>query len=149
MKTFTTKVAEGTPTYFFALDFDQRSRSRVKIHTDNEDVLIVLHRGQMLLEGDLVATDSGEIAQIMLKEESLCQVECDDVHVLARACYHLGNRHLAIEIQPTALYFRADPVIADMVEQLGLTSTIVQKKFYPEHGVYGGGKYYSNDGHTH
>ncbi|MEK7736417.1 MAG: hypothetical protein AAB319_01460 [Pseudomonadota bacterium] len=66
--------------------------------------------------------------------------------MLARAAYHLGNRHVAVEMRPGRLRFGADHVLGEMVRGLGLKVTEIQAPFEPESGAYGSG---NAGGHIH
>jgi urease accessory protein len=76
--------------------------------------------------------------QVQAAPETLSRVVCDDPLLLARACYHLGNRHVALQIEPGRLSYQHDHVLDAMVAGLGLTVTLAQAPFEPEAGAYGG-----------
>lgn len=132
------------------LTLDERIKKRIKITlNDGEEALISLPRDLIIKENDYLSTEQGFIVKIQFAAETLSQVTCHDHYLLARLCYHLGNRHVPVEIQPSTLYYQHDHVLDDMINQLGGVVTTVEKAFYPEHGAYGGGKYFSHDGHSH
>jgi urease accessory protein len=121
------------------LDWDSRHRRRFRLGTDQGDELLLdLPATLRLNDGDgLVVGDSG-IVRIIAADEDLLEILAGEAG-LARLAYHLGNRHLLVEIQPDRLLIRTDPVIEDMVEVLGGTVRPLRRPFSPELGAYGGG----------
>ncbi|MFZ9812211.1 MAG: hypothetical protein ACO3DD_03900, partial [Burkholderiaceae bacterium] len=82
--------------------------------------------------------------EVVAADEELLRVE-DDPFALTRCAYHLGNRHVRIQITAEYLQFRADPVLAEMVRQLGVHPAAVVAAFEPEWGAYGGGHQHGHD----
>lgn len=120
------------------LNFDQRSKSRLRARLDDQtEVAIVLDRGMQLLPGDLLEAASGEIVRVRAANEPVSVVHSDDPLLLARACYHLGNRHVALQISATELRYLHDHVLDEMLALLGLQVTFKQTRFEPESGAYG------------
>jgi len=128
-----------TPSAQVVLPYEKRIKCRLRVTLDNgQDAGIFLARGEVLSDGDQLLADSGEIVRILAAEETLSAVHCNDAHLFARACYHLGNRHVPLEIQPRSLYYQHDHVLDDMLTGLGLSVSCVSRAFSPEPGAYGG-----------
>ncbi|WP_284954279.1 urease accessory protein UreE, partial [Enterobacter cloacae] len=71
--------------------------------------------------GDLLCNEDGsEVIEVIAAPESVSVVRCDDPFLLARACYHLGNRHVPLQIMPGELRYHHDHVLDDMLRQFGL-----------------------------
>lgn len=127
------------------LPFELRQKSRFKSSLDNgEEVGLFLPRGQLLRGGDCVMAEDGRVILIQAAEEDVSTVICDDPVKLARACYHLGNRHVHLQIADGWVRYLHDHVLDDMVKGLGLNVTFERAAFEPEPGAYGGGH-----SHTH
>lgn len=142
-----------------SLTYDQRQRSRLRIRLDDgREAGIQLARGQTPGAGDWLMTDAalgmldalpfaipgvmeGEAlaVQILAAPESLSRAHTRDAHQLARACYHLGNRHVALQIGDGELSWLHDHVLDEMVRGLGLRVEHLDAPFEPEPGAYGGG----------
>lgn len=127
------------------LPFEARCKSRLRARLANgEEIGLFLQRGQVMRHGDLLETSDGRIVAVQAAPETLMEVRCDDALQLARAAYHLGNRHVPVEIGASFLRFAADHVLAGMVRGLGLPVEIITAPFEPEAGAYGSGY-----GHSH
>lgn len=121
------------------LTFDQRSKSRLKVVLDNgREAGLFLQRGTILQQGDLLLADSGEVVQVQAASESVSSVYFEDPLLMARCCYHLGNRHVALQITAEFIRYQHDHVLDDMVRGLGLNVTLENAAFEPEAGAYGG-----------
>ncbi len=105
---------------------------------DGREAGVFLARGDSLKHGDLLASDDGLVVRVEAAHERLSTVASPDSHLLARACYHLGNRHVALQIEPGRLRYLHDHVLDDMVRGLGLAVTLEDAPFEPEPGAYGG-----------
>ncbi len=126
------------------LSFDRRVKSRQKVELDNgEPAGLFLPRGCVLLHGQYIIADSGEVVEIRAADEAVSTVYVDDALLLARACYHLGNRHVALQIGAGFIRYQHDHVLDDLVKGLGLAVEFEQAPFEPEAGAYDGG------GHAH
>ncbi|NEV65038.1 urease accessory protein UreE [Thiorhodococcus minor] len=122
------------------LTLEQRVRSRLRATLDDgREVGLFLERGSSLRDGDCLESEAGLVVQIVAGDELLSVVRCDDPLLLARACYHLGNRHVALQIQPERLSYLHDHVLDDMLRGLGLSVALEHAPFEPEPGAYGGG----------
>jgi urease accessory protein len=120
------------------LSFDARSKSRLLLKLDNgEQAALVVERGRLLRGGDRVRTLDGREVQIIAAEESLLEASSDDPAAIAKAAFHLGNRHVAVQVMANRLRFLNDHVLEEMVKGLGLKVTPVLAPFEPEGGAYG------------
>lgn len=137
-----------------ALAYDERKRSRLKVTlASGAEAGIFLERGDHLQGGDkLVAEDGSVVVEILAAPEKLIEAVADSPLLFARAAYHLGNRHVPVQILPTEnggkLRFQTDHVLADMVRGLGCSVTESEAPFQPESGAYGaqGGHHHHDDG---
>jgi len=121
-----------------SLSFEARSKSRLLLRLENgEDVALVVERGRNLRGGECVMLADGRSVEIVAAEESLLEARTTDPLELARAAYHLGNRHVAVQILADALRIQADHVLADMLRGLGLEVRPLIAPFEPEGGAYG------------
>lgn len=127
-----------------ALAYDERKRSRLKVTlASGRAAGIFLERGDHLRDGDrLAAEDGSAVVEILAAPETLIEAEAASPLLFARAAYHLGNRHVPVQILPTAdggkLRFQTDHVLAEMVKGLGCTVRETEAPFQPESGAYGG-----------
>ena len=138
------------PTDSVALAYDERKRSRLKVTlASGKEAGIFLERGDHLHGGDrLLAEDGTTVVEILAAPENLIEAVADTPLLFARAAYHLGNRHVPVQIVPTdnggKLRIQTDHVLAEMVKGLGCTVAEVEAPFQPESGAYG-----SHGGHHH
>lgn len=132
------------------LPFQLRSKSRVRTALDNgEEVGLVLERGSILRGGDLLLAEDGRIVAVVAAPERVSTVHSIDPHQLLRATYHLGNRHVALQIGDGWVRYQHDHVLDEMVKGLGLEVRIEDAPFEPEAGAYGGHAALMGHGHTH
>lgn len=121
------------------LSFDDRQRSRLRTRLDTgEEAGLFLERGHVLRDGDRLATVNGVIIEVRAAPEPVSTVLCADAVQLARAAYHLGNRHVALQIGAGWVRYREDYVLDAMVRGLGLEVRNELAPFEPEGGAYGG-----------
>ncbi|MEH6873756.1 MAG: urease accessory protein UreE [Candidatus Competibacteraceae bacterium] len=122
------------------LPFEQRQKSRLRIRLDNgQDAGLFLPRGTVLRHGDRLRATSGLVVEVRAAPEAVSTARADDALLLARAAYHLGNRHVALQLGPGWLRYPHDHVLDNMARELGLTVNREQAPFEPEAGAYGGG----------
>ncbi|MEI6429729.1 MAG: urease accessory protein UreE [Pseudanabaena sp. ELA607] len=121
-----------------ALDAEERTRSRLKFAaTDGTIFKLELPRGTVLGHGDLLQDDRKQwCVQVAAKPEPVTTVRATDMLTHLKAVYHLGNRHVALEITADYLRFAPDQVLEDMVRQMGLEITAEVAPFQPESGAY-------------
>ena len=125
------------------LDYDQRSKGRLKaVTTTGQAIGLFLERGKVLRNGDILETKDGELVLVQSAQESLIEGSCDDWLVFSKCCYHLGNRHVPIQIDELSLRMRPDYILEEMMQQLGLTTKTVEAGFDPEQGAYAGGHHH-------
>ena len=119
------------------LSADDRSRRRIRLRIDGtvQDVLLDLPRARLLAEGDGLLLDDGGVVYIVAASEPILEIRAGTTS-LTRLAYHLGNRHLPIQILPDALIIRDDHVIAEMVRGLGGEAIRAERPFNPEPGAY-------------
>ena len=126
-----------------ALAYDERKRSRLKVTlASGAEAGIFLERGDHLHGGDkLAAEDGSAVVEILAAPEKLIEAVADSPLLFARAAYHLGNRHVPVQILPTEnggkLRFQTDHVLAEMVRGLGCAVSETEAPFQPESGAYG------------
>jgi urease accessory protein len=132
------------------LPFEQRTKSRLRVTLDDGSAAgLFLARGGTLRDGDCLASDDGIAVRVRAAPETVSTVRCADANLLARACYHLGNRHVPLEIASGLLRYQHDHVLDDMLRGLGLEVTVEQAPFEPEPGAYGGHGHAHEHGHRH
>ena len=120
------------------LPFDRRQKSRqLATLVSGETVAIVLERGLVLRGGDWVVASDGRVIEVLAETEKVLHVECDTPQALARAAYHLGNRHVAVQVGEGWLRIAADPVLERMLLGLGMKLARLEAEFEPEAGAYG------------
>lgn len=120
------------------LTFDARCKSRLLLTLDNGDQApLIVERGRSLRGGERVTIADGREVEIVSAEESLLEAISSDPLLIAKAAYHLGNRHVAVQMMPDRLRFLTDHVLADMVAGLGLKVNALIAPFEPEGGAYG------------
>lgn len=121
-----------------SLTAEERRRSRYQFTLDQGNpVSLQLPRGTVLEDGDvLVLEGSNNLIRVVAKSEPVMTVTAQNGLALIRAAYHLGNRHVPLEITPSYLRFSPDPVLKNMLEQLGLKISEELTPFYPEKGAY-------------
>jgi len=133
----------AAPAERLVLPFEARTRSRLRTRlASGEEVGLFLPRGTVLCDGDLLQASDGRQVRVEAQCEALAEVRSEDPLRLARAAYHLGNRHVPVQVGPGFLRFGRDSVLEAMVSQLGLAVGAVDAPFTPETGAYG-------SAHTH
>lgn len=143
MLTLTQRLSDAldnaTVSYTLALTAEERTRSRYRFETPDKVVLFLrLPRGTVLRDRDLLQSETGStLVRITAKPESVLTVTAREPMDLLKAAYHLGNRHVSIEIAPTYLRLSPDPVLKTMLEQLGVEVKEEILPFHPEAGAYG------------
>jgi len=129
------------------LPFGDRAKSRLRVTFDNgEEAGLFLERGSVLRNGDLLLADDGRVVEVRAAMETVSTVRTRDAWALARASYHLGNRHVALEIGSGWLRYQHDHVLDDMLRGFGLVVVVEQARFEPEAGAYVSA---STHAHTH
>jgi urease accessory protein len=120
-----------------SLPFERREKSRQRaVLASGEEVALELPRGQVLRGGDWVVASDGRVIEILASPERVLHVECDSPEALARVAYHLGNRHVAVQVGQGWLRIVEDHVLARMFEALGARYSTLEAPFEPEAGAY-------------
>jgi urease accessory protein len=137
------------------LDWDTRQKSRFDATDSSGRALgVFLPRGTVVRGGDVLVAEDGSLLRVEAAPQPVTVVRACAEHGspadLARAAYHLGNRHVPIELQPDHLKIEPDHVLADMLRAMHLIVTDAQEAFEPEGGAYqGGGHAHPEPGHAH
>lgn len=143
-----------------ALDWDIRQKSRFEL-TDSAGrrVGVFLPRGRAVRDGDVLVLEDGSLLQVQAAPQPVLVVRACPEHGspfdLLRAAYHLGNRHVALELRPDHLQLEPDPVLADMLRAMHLVVSEAQAPFEPEAGAYaaegghGNAHAHGHDDHGH
>jgi len=119
------------------LDAHERHRRRVVLSGERgTKFLLDLPQATALHDGDGLVLDDGAIVRIVGRPEPLIEIAAADAHELARLAWHIGNRHIDVEIVGERLRIRRDHVIEDMLRGLGARLSPLQAPFNPEHGAY-------------
>jgi len=145
------RFTDAPPTDRLTLAYDQRRRSRYYTPLPSgEEFGYVLPPGTVLHHGDRLAAPDGRVVEIAAAVESVLEARTADALQMARAAYHLGNRHVAVEVGADTrggyLRLQADHVLAAMLEGLGCTLATVEAAFDPEGGAYGQRHDHARDG---
>jgi urease accessory protein len=126
------------PDYILSLTAEERLRSRFLFQSDEgQEIYLNLPRGTALRDGDWLESDAGEVLKIHAKPEPVLTVTTPALLHLLQAAYHLGNRHVPLEITDTYLRLSPDPVLKDLLEHRGLEIKAEIVPFQPEPGAYG------------
>lgn len=122
------------------LPFDLRCKSRLHTHlASGEEIGVFLPPGTVLRGGTLLESNDGRIVAVVSAQEPLMEVRTHDALLLARAAYHLGNRHVAVEVASDSLRLQPDHVLRQMLIGLGLPVADLEAPFEPEAGAYSHG----------
>ena len=134
------------------LDADQRTSLRGHRRSAcGRDLVLQLPRGAALQPGELLRSNDGAVlVQVEAAAEPVMEVRSADPLALLQAAYHLGNRHVAMELHVDRLVLLQDSVLADLLRQRGLQVELLQLPFQPEAGAYEGlGHHHGDHGHHH
>jgi len=132
------------------IDFDRRHRRRIVLATEaGQDILLDLPQAVRLRDGDGLLLDGSGIVLVQARPEPLLDIHTHDAAALVRIAWHLGNRHLPVQLLGAHLRIRRDHVIADMVRTLGGHVAEIEAPFDPEAGAYAGGHSHSHDDDDH
>jgi urease accessory protein len=135
----TSQTPSPAPTDVLSLPYDARKKSRLLARSEKgREVAVVLARGSVLRDGDLLEADSGDVLLVRAAAEAVSDASSADALLLARAAYHLGNRHVPLQIQLGTLRYQHDHVLDAMLRVLGLQVTARTAAFEPEGGAYAG-----------
>lgn len=133
---------------YITLPFEQRQKGRFKAVSDKGvDLGVFLERGQVLAHDDRLQAENGQVFAVVAQPESVVTAHAEDWPSFARACYHLGNRHVTLQLGDCWLRFQPDHVLEHLAEHLGLRLELGNAPFHPESGAYHG--QHSHDSHSH
>ena len=125
------------------LDAQDRHRRRVVfVGAEGATYLLDLPRPAQLRDGDALVIEDGAVVRVTGKPEPLVEISATNAQELARLAWHIGNRHIEVQIAGDALRIRRDHVLEEMLRGLGATLSYIDAVFDPEHGAYAHG-----DGH--
>lgn len=121
-----------------ALTAVERTKSRHRFETeDGQIVFLRLPRGTILRDNDILRSEDGILVRVIAKPEPVMTIAAQTPLDLLRAAYHLGNRHVPLEITATYLRLSPDPVLRTMLDGMGLSVCDAILPFQPEIGAYG------------
>ncbi|THK40742.1 urease accessory protein UreE [Methylophaga sp. SB9B] len=136
-----------------SLSFDLRQKSRIRVTLQSgKEAALYMQRGTILRGGDFLRADSGEVVEVIAADQAVMIVTATTSKALTRAAYHLGNRHVPLEIGDGWLKLETDSVLKDMLLGLGVEVEELQAPFEPESGAYAGGgghHHHHDDDHSH
>ena len=139
----------GDPADTVVLDYDERHRRRVTMTgVRGLEFLLELEEALMLRGGDGLKLEDGRVVEVVAAPEPLAEIRASEPAALVRIAWHLGNRHLPVELTRKALRIRRDPVIEDMARGLGAVVLGIEAPFNPEGGAYAKGGH-DHHGHNH
>ncbi len=128
---------EAPPDALLTLPYNKRQRSLLRAFLDNgEEIGVRLQHGTVLRDGDQLGSDDGFVVTVKSALETVSTVHGKDALELTRVAYHLGNRHVALQIGNGWIRYLHDHVLDDMVRRFGLNVTVGQAAFEPEAGAY-------------
>jgi len=140
----------AAPDAILELPYELRCRSRFRAAlVGGEPVGVFLDRGQILRGGDRLQGDDGRVVEVRAAAEEVSTATGDDALRLLRAAYHLGNRHVALQLGAGWLRYLHDHVLDDMVRGLGLQLRVESAPFEPEAGAYAAALAGAAAGHAH
>lgn len=132
------------------LTFEDRYRRRIVLTADDGTAFLLnLAEARALEDGDGLRLDDGAWVAVRAAGEAVCDIACATPEHLARVAWHLGNRHLPVQVIPGGLRIRDDRVVVDMLQGLGAAVTRREAPFHPEHGAYARGHAHGDHHHDH
>ncbi|NOI92639.1 urease accessory protein UreE [Vibrio splendidus] len=137
---------QNAPDGYLSLSIDSRIKSRLKVMLDDgRNAGLFLPRGHILRGGEQLSSECGLVVEVKAAPETVSTVYCEDLLLLTRVAYHLGNRHVPLQVEAGWVRYQHDHVLDEMVEGLGAKVTTETQPFEPEGGAYGG----RSGGHHH
>ncbi len=137
---------DGRATECVLIDFDRRHRRRhVLVAESGLELLLDLPQAVRLRDGDGLTLADGRMVRVVAAPEALLEIHAHGPAELVRIAWHLGNRHLPVQLLGDRMRIRADHVIADMVRGLGGHAHAIEAPFDPEAGAYAGGHAHAHD----
>jgi len=136
------------------LDWDVRQKSRFDaIDSSGRAIAVFLSRGSSVRGGDVLVAEDGSLVRVIAAPQAVLRVSACPQHGTAsdlpRAAYHLGNRHVPLEVRAGHLQLEPDPVLAAMLRSMHLIVDELQAPFEPEGGAYASAHAHGHDAHGH
>jgi len=132
------------------LSHEQRDRGRLRVFsTDGQEVRLFLERGKPLEVGEMLRSRCGRSILVEGAIEPLMIASCEDLETFAKACYHLGNRHVKVQVGKLSLRLQPDHVLEEMLLLLGMSVQYSNHVFVPEPGAYSGQARHGGHAHEH
>jgi urease accessory protein len=136
------------------LDWDVRQKSRFDAEdSTGRQIGVFLPRGTVVRGGDVLVGEDGSLVKVIAAPQSVLKIthcaQHGSPYDLIRAAYHLGNRHVPIELKPDHLKIEPDHVLADMLRAMHLIVNTVDEAFEPENGAYATGGHHGGHSHGH
>ncbi|WP_374495578.1 urease accessory protein UreE [Zoogloea sp.] len=142
-------TGDAAPAARLELNFDARTKSRLRTQlVGGEEVGMFLPRGTILRGGDRLQAQDGRVVEVVSAPEDLLEARCADAFALARVAYHLGNRHVAVQVGEGWLRIQTDHVLKTMLTGLGAEVHALSAPFEPEAGAYAHGHHHAERGAT-
>ena len=130
------------------LPFDLRQKSRLRVILESGiEAALMLDRGTILRGGDFLKAENGLVVQIVAANQAVTNVTANTQQTLMCAAYHLGNRHVPLQVGDGWLRLEQDHVLKEMLIGLGMITVDQLAPFEPEAGAYGGGHRHHHDAH--
>ncbi len=127
------------------LDYAQRSTQKITVTgVKGGAIEIDLHQPARLRTDDLLLLEDGSLVEVVAAPEPLIEARAADVAALSRLAWHLGDRHILLQVLPSRIRARRDDAIEALLKSLGAKTTAIEAPFEPE-----GGAYASSHGHSH
>ena len=141
---------DAEPDIRLSLTHEERTRARLKTtSTEGQEIGLFLEHGKHLHVGEYLRSSCGKSVRIDGALEDVMSASCDDWLLFAKACYHLGNRHVKLQVAERILRITPDHVLKEMLENLGMTVREEKAVFIPESGAYYSGKLANGHSHSH
>jgi len=132
--------ASPTRRLSLTLPFQDRQRSRLRVELSNgQEALLLMPRGSVLRGGDTLALSDGRVVLVLAAPEQVSTVRTSEARALARVAYHLGNRHIPLEVGEGWVRYLHDHVLDGLVRELGLSVVVEDAAFEPEACAYAAG----------
>ncbi len=132
------------------LTFDQRRKYRLKtVSEQGNEVRIFLQRDKPMQIGDVLRSETGQVFLVQPVNEPVVIARTEDWQSISKICYHLGNRHLSLQVGEREIRFKPDHVIEELVASFGLEVNVTEGLFEPESGAYSKGHHAAGGDHSH
>jgi urease accessory protein len=132
------------------LSFEQRQKRRFLAQlSDGREIGVMLPRGAKLRDGDLLEAEDGTLIQVQAAKQKVLRVTAETPLQMARAAYHLGNRHTPVEFRRSCLILDHDSVLKEMLEGLQVQVEETELPFEPEPGAYSSSEHFHPHSHSH